>query len=195
MANCAGITKGATISCESPLLVGIKQRVLLANLEDIEDVTRVGSDNRIITGITMKSGKAFYDFAGINNTIQARYELVRNPASNTYKHFVDLSVFEVDSTQLKNTEGMAFQNQVGIIIQADDSSLGNGAINVFGINSGMQLLTDTRDWGDVETGGAMVLNLGTPDDGAVETQKPNPFFDTDYDASLAKVEALLTPAP
>jgi hypothetical protein len=194
MANCAGITKGAAVSCDDPLVVGIEQRVLLANRKDVESITYDGSDNHLITGITMKTGKAFFEFAGINQTIQARYELVRNPTSNTFKHFIDLSVFEVDSTQLANTEAMAYVDQIAIIIQREETSLGNAAINVFGVNAGLQLLTDVRNWGDVDTGAAMVLNLGTPDEGYIETRKPDPFFNGDYATSLAAVEALLTPA-
>lgn len=194
MANCAGITKGASISCDDPLVVGIEQRVLLANRKDVEAISFDPGDNHVITGITMKSGTAFYEFDGVNQTIKARSELVRNPTSNSYKHFVDLSVFEVDSTSLTNLEGMAYASQIAIVIQREDTSLGNGAIAVYGVNSGMQLITATRDPGDTENGGAFLANLSTPDEGFIETRFPDPFFDTDYATTIAKVEALKTPA-
>jgi len=191
MANCDGIAMGATISCTDPLLVGVEQRVLLANLDDVESFTATGN---LITAITMKTGKQFYEFAGVNQTIKARWELVRNATSNSYKHFVDLSVFDVSSAQQDNIEAMAYKEQVAIVIQRDDTSLGDNAISVYGRNSGLQLLTGARDLGDTESGAAAVLNLGTPDEGYIEPNIPSAFQATDYAGTLTAIDVLLAPA-
>ena len=49
--------------------------------------------------------------------------------------------------------------------------------------------------GDVESGGAHVLNLSTPDSGSDEKIIPPVFWNTDYATTLALVESLLLVAP
>ena len=196
MANCAGIFKGAQASCVDPLSVGVIQRVLIANRDDVETITysiTPGEEN-IITAITMKSGKAFFEFAGVNESISTQQELVRRAVSNGYKMTLNFSVFEVDNTQRQNMEAMAFKPQIAISYGVDDSSLGNGAFNVMGVGVGMDLLTNVYIPGDVETGGAMVAQLATPDSGGDEKTLAPVFFSTDYQTTLTAVDALLTPA-
>jgi len=120
--------------------------------------------------------------------------LIRGDLNVSYKHTVDLSIFQVDNASLNNMQAMAYKNQIGIVLQPDDSSLGNGAITVYGKNIGMQLLTNIRILGDNATGGAHVLQLATPENGGTEGSIPDVFFTTDYATTLAAVEALLIPA-
>ena len=195
MANCSGIFQGASISCDNPLSVGITQRVLVANREDIASISYsvVAGEENVITAIVMKSGKAFFEFAGVNESIRVQQELVRRAVSNGYKMTLDFSVFEVDNSSLLNMQAMAYKPQVAIAYGVDDTSLGNGAFQLLGSDVGMDLLTNVRINSDVETGGAHVLQLATPDTGGDEKTLAPVIWSTDYQTTLALVDALLTP--
>ena len=141
----------------------------------------------------MKSGKAFFEFQGINETIKAQNSLVRSALSNTYNQQVDFSVFEVDNASLLNLQAMAFKPQTAIVFGVNDSSLGNGIFRLYGAQAGLDLGTDEQIHGDAETGGAQVCQLVTPDSGRAETQKPPVIWNADYATTLALIEALLIP--
>ena len=195
MANCSGIFQGQDVDCQNPLAVGTIQRCLIANRNDVSSIAysiAVGEEN-VISGITMKSGTQFFEFFGVNESIKTQNELVRRSVSNGYKHTLDLSVFEVDNSTLQNLMAMAYTPQIAIVYGVDDSSLGNGAFQVLGVDAGLDLLTNIRINGDVETGGAHVLQLATPDSGGDEKLIPPVFWSTDYQTTLLAVDALLIP--
>lgn len=197
MPNCTGIFQNQEIDCNNPLSVGVIQRVFQANREDILELTydvTPGLEN-VITGIVMKSTKSFYEMAGVNESVKGQNELVRRSTSNGYRHQVDYSIFEVDNVSLQNMQAMAYKPQICILYGVDDSSLGNGAFQVYGVDVGLDLLTNIRINGDVETGGAHVLQLATPESGGDEKIIPPPLWNTDYSTTLSILEALLLPAP
>jgi hypothetical protein len=197
MANCAGIFQGQDVDCQNPLAVGTVQRALIANREDVAsiDYSVVVGEENVITAITMKSGTSFYEFLGVNESISTQNELVRRTVSNGYKHTLDFSIFEVDNITLQNMQAMAYTPQIAIVYGVDDTSLGNGAFQVLGVDAGLDLITNIRINGDVETGGAHRLQLATPDTGGDEKMIPPVFWDTDYQTTLIDVDALLTPTP
>jgi len=190
--SCAGIFEGATVSCASPLAVGIEQRLFLANLDDIEEggITKDPSQSNLITGITMKSGKTFFEFEGLKQSISFQEEFVPKPFSTAYKLTVDFSVFDVSASQRRNLEAMVFQPQIAILFGPNDSSLDNGFCNVLGVQAGLDVITSIRIPADNETGGAYRVQLATPDAGGIETNYSMPFFVTDYATTLAAVVAL-----
>jgi len=196
MANCSGIFQNQLVSCEA-LSVGTTQRVLIANREDVELITysvTPGEEN-VVTGITMKSTKSFFEFGGVNESISMQQELVRRTVSNGYKLTLNLIVFATDNATRLNLQAMAYKPQIAIVYGVDDSSLGNGAFNVMGVDVGLDLLTNVNAPADVESGGGYQVGLGTPDTGGDEKNFAPVFWDTDYQTTLATVDALLTPAP
>lgn len=188
--SCAGIFEGATVSCADPLAVGIEQRLFLANLEDVASFTFDNTDDNLITAITMESGKTFFEFEGLKQSISFQEEFVPKPFSTAYKLTVDFSVFDVSASQRRNLEAMVFQPQVAILFGPNDSSLGNGFCNVLGVNAGLDVITSIRIPADNETGGAYRVQLATPDAGGIENAYSKPMFVTDYAATLAAVVAL-----
>mgnify|MGYP003628312766 CR=1 FL=1 len=192
--SCAGIFEGATVSCADPLAVGIEQRLFLANLEDVASFTFDGTETNMVTAITMKATKTFFEFEGLKQSISSQSEYLPRPYSVGYKHQCDFSVFDVSASQRRNLEAMAFQPQVAIAYGPNDSSLGNGAFEILGINAGLEIVTNIRIPADNETGGAYRIQLATPDAGGIETQLPSVFW-TDpstgtYASALTAIEAL-----
>lgn len=196
---CAGITKGAAFDCSNPLVPGVNTRLLLANKDDVETFTfsvTPGEEN-VITGITMKSGKAFFSFEGsrgTQNSVNPQYTLVRGTILPLYDHQIDYSVFDISASQKLNLEAMGNKQMVAIVQNAEDSGNQNNFFEVYGQGVGMVVTENTRIPGDADTAGAFVLQLKTPDDGR-ETTMPPTFFTTDFTTTLAAVNALLTPAP
>jgi hypothetical protein len=190
--SCAGIFSGGTVSCSDPLAVGIEQRLFLANLNDIEvgGIAFDTTDNNLITGITMKSGKTFFEFEGLKQSISFQEEVQQKPFSTGYKLTVDFSVFDVSASQRRNLEAMVFQPQIAILFGPNDSSLSNGFCNVLGVDVGLDVITSIRIPADNETGGAYRVQLATPDAGGIETGYSKPMLVTDYAATLAAVVAL-----
>ena len=197
MSNCSGIFQNQLVSCDNPLSVGTTQRILVANREDVSVITysAVAGEENVVTGITMKTTKRFFEFGGVNESISMQQELVRRTVSNGYKMTVNCIVFETDNTTRLNLQAMAYKPQIAIVYGVDDSSLGNGAFNVMGVDVGMDLLTNVNMPADVESGGGYQLGLGTPDTGGDEKALAPVFWDTDYTSTLVAVNALLNIAP
>ena len=188
--SCAGLFLGSSISCSDPLAVGIEQRLFLANLEDVASFTFDGTETNMVTAITMKATKKFFEFEGLKQSISTQSEYMPKPYSVGYKHTVDFSVFSVTAEQRRNLEAMAFQPTVAIAYGPNDSSLGNGAFEILGINAGLEIVTNIRIPADNETGGAYRIQLATPDAGGIESQLPSVFWSTDYATTLTALEAL-----
>jgi hypothetical protein len=197
MANCTGIFQGSGVSCDDPLVTGLRQRLLLANLEDIEEFTHsvVPGEENVITGIIMKATKTFFEFDGVKQSISCQSDIVNGSVSVGYDHTVNLSVFQVGSEDRRNLQAMAYKPQVAILeASSPDTSLGNGIFQVYGQTRGLEVLTNTRIDADQDTGGAYVLQIKTSDAGGKETSLPEVFFTVDYATTLAAVNALL-PVP
>jgi len=192
--SCSGIFQGQTFDCDDPLLVGVNQRLLVANKADIASVTFAAAANgeRIISAITMDSGKYFWAFNGVNESLAPNYELVRGNVSNGFRHVIDFSVLEVDSAAKSNIQRMAWTRSCAIVYQEESTSLGDGAFALYGWDVGLDLLTATRAPGDVDTGGAHVLQLATPEAGSNENSMPISIWSTDYDTTLGIVNGLLS---
>ncbi len=174
--SCAGIFSGATVSCADPLAVGIEQRLFLANLEDVASFNMDSTETNMCTSITMETGKTFFEFEGLKQSISCQSEFVPKNYSTAYKHIVDFSCFDVSASQRRNLEAMVFQPQVAITFGPNDSSLGNGAFEIHGINAGLEVVTNIRIPADNETGGAYRIQLATPDAGGIESALPSVFW-------------------
>ena len=194
MATCAGITVGADYDCIDPLVPFVRQRLLVGNLEDIDTITRNSGFDNIIEDIKMKTGKAMFAFEGVKQASSAQAELVVQTLSNAYNHQCNLSVFEVDSAQKRNRQGMAALPQFCLVENSKDTSLGDSVFEIFVINRGLEASELIRINGDTDTGGAYVITLITPDEGGKESNLPESFFLTSLAVTEALVEALLIPA-
>ncbi|RLA58631.1 MAG: hypothetical protein DRQ89_15135 [Epsilonproteobacteria bacterium] len=195
MSNCTGIFQGSNFDCQDPLTVGIVQRVLIANRQDVKEIlySIVEGEENVIESIEMQPDKTFFEFGGVNESIRVQNELLRRSLSNGYKHQLDFIVNEVDNLSLQNMMAMAYQKQVAIVYGENESSFGNGAFQMLGVDSGLDLITNVRINGDVESGGAHQLQLASPDTGGDEKIIPPVIWSTDYGTTLAMIEALLSP--
>jgi len=192
-AACAGIVSGSGYSCTDPLKAGVNETLYIGNLDDIGSVTYDPAipDQKVITGITMKAGTSMFAFVGVRSSNKPDISLQADDFSVGFIHQIDFSVFEVDSAQKVNLQGMAAKKTFCIYQNPNDSSLGDAIFEVMGVNSGLEMSTLNRQ--PASKDGSYKIQLRTPE-ASSETALPNSFFDTDYTTTSGKIEALVSGA-
>jgi len=191
---CGGISAGADYDCESPIVPGVNQRLLLGNLDDIKAVTYNVANPSLIEGITMKTGKAMFAFQGIRQSLTPSYEFVAGTVSVGYNHMVNFLAFDINQAAKDNYEKMGLTKLFAIVENKNSVGNGNSIFEVYGGNVGLEAATITRNPSDTESGGAFTIGLATPEAEGKEPKMPQSFFKTDYATTLALVDALLVPA-
>ena len=193
MAQCAGITIGSLYDCDDPIQPGVRQRVQMGNIIDIESTTFNVGMPYVLEGITMKTTKAMFAFEGVRNSTVPSYEFVPQAAGNGWNHIISFSIFDISSAQKQNIEAMASTEQFAIIENSFDSGNGDNFYEVYGLGRGLVPLTIVRAPAASDTQGAFQLEFNSGDQ-AIESKTPSTFFLTDLTTTTALVEALLIPA-
>lgn len=191
--SCAGLVSGGIYDCDNPLVPGIRKRVIIGSIDKIATKIFDPTDDMVITDLTMATGEQCYQFDGAKNSINPSVELREGTLANTYGHILALSIFEVDSAQKLNIQGMAHDRLFAIIENANDSALGNSIFEIYGLG-GMELNEITRNPTDPDTGGAYVTNMQTPETYGGETRLPISLDAGGYQATLDLIDVLLAPA-
>lgn len=192
---CGGITMGADYDCETPIVPGVNQRLLLGNLDDIESVTYSITTPTLIEDIILKTGKVVYVFQGIRQSLNPQYELVPGTISVGYNHTINFLAFDLDQEAKDNYEKLALGKVWGVLENKNAPGNGNSIFEVYGLNVGMEASALSRIPADQETGGAFSITVMTPEAEGKEPKMPQSWFLTDYPTTLALVNALLVPAP
>lgn len=192
---CGGLTMGADYDCETPLVPGVNQRLILGNQDDIASITYSIANPSLIEDIVLKSTKQAYVFQGVRQSLNPQYELVAGTVSVGYMHTVNFLAFDITQEAKDNYEKMALGKMFAAIENKNSVGNGNSIFEVYGLNVGLEASTITRIPADQESGGAFTLALTTPEAEGKEPKMPQSWFDTDYPTTLAAVNALLTPAP
>jgi len=190
---CGGITVGAPYDCNTPIVPGVNQRLILGNQDDIGTITYDVVKPTLIKDITLKTGKACYVFDGVRQSLTPQYELVPGTITVGYLHTVNFLAFDISQAAKDNYEKMALGKLFAVI--ENKNALGNGdsVFEVYGLQVGLEASAITRIPADTETGGAFTISLTTPEAEGKEPKMPQSWWDTDYATTLAKVELLLIP--
>ena len=191
--SCAGLISGGIFDCLNPPVPGIKKRVIIGSIQKIASKSFDVSNDLLLEDIVMLQGEQCYQFDGAKNSIVPQIELREGSLSNTFAHMLALSIFELDSDQKMNIQGMSFDQLFCIIENANDSSLGDSIFEVYGLG-GMEVNELTRNPTDQDTGGAYVMNMQTPEEYGGETQLPVSLDAGGYQATLDLIDVLLAPA-
>ena len=194
MANCDGLTIGSIYDCDNPIAPGVNNRLLLGNLDDISAITYDVTTVTIITDITMKSTKACFAFEGVRQSMNPQYQFIPQTVSVGYDHQIDFLIFDISQLQKDNVEAMGVQKVFGVVQNAQGAGNGDNFFEVYGSIAGMEMLTGGRIPRELETQGALNLSLKTSDNEGKEPKMPQTWFETDFNTTLALVDALLTPA-
>lgn len=192
---CGSITTGSVIdSCDDIPAGGTRARLILMNLDEIEDFDTDADGN--ISSITMASGKYAYEFLGFRNDVKKSEEVLKPEIGiPKFKHNAGFVIYENTQLQKNNIEKLTRGRVVAII---ENKGKGENAFEVAGITVGLGIVAGAIRNAH-ENGGYFVLSLSTPDDeGELEPKLMQTLLvsgsgDSAYTANLAYVDALLAP--
>jgi len=191
--QCGAISAGLAIDCDYPAMGGVYEDLILFNYDDMLSVTRSITNTQIIEAITLQAGgKAAYKYEGKNESVEPQTNLVKQRYSDSYDHEVMFIIFLNTPAAKIQIEGMVGGKLVAIVQNKHKNTAGDTSYEVYGLGVGLYVMELSRVVVDADTQGAYKIILRTPDN-AKEANLPNPFFITDYAATKAAVESLLTP--
>lgn len=189
--SCAA-TLAANIAkdCATPLTGGYTGRGLLIEISSIQSMTQDVSNPRIITAITLKTGKKL---AAIDNSAIEQPLTGSTTQSNTddgmvkYRKTVVLNIPKRGGGASKEIVEPTYQSPLGYIavLEKKDRS-GDGSFEVIGFEQGLKANPDGIVRNEYENGGSTIATMSCN-----ETNFENVFFDTDYATTLAAFETLL----
>ena len=187
MSVCAKIGADIVKDCDNTPVMGIEQRLVLINVEDLPatgiefDVTLPSA---LITGITLNALKTGYEVQGIKQIMSYTNGLeTAEDSENGIKHALSGIRIYDPSEQTRNQVNKFVRGaRVFAVLERKWKGEANAhAFLFFGLKFGLELseLTDSSN----ENDGTIVMGLSTPA-GFKEPYLPHIYRDTDYPTSL-----------
>ncbi|KKL10679.1 hypothetical protein LCGC14_2553410 [marine sediment metagenome] len=193
----AGLTKGAVHDALNAVKGGAVETLRLINYTDLKPngtMTFHATDTNTITDLVLISGsKQAWKFEGFNRSLKPKYELVRGAFNVGYIHTIDFVVFEVSYDVKMELTKMAYSKVIAVVENIDKNVDLENPYEVYGLDAGLQVVTNVRDLNDGDSNGAFVISLATDPDGAKEGNMPYSWFDIDIAGTITNVEVLDTP--
>ena len=176
--------------CSAPLAGGYTGRGVLIDLADAPTITRDGSNPRIITGITLGSGKSL---CVIDNAFSPTPLTGSNTQSNTddgmmkHRKTVVLTIPKRGGEASKEIVEPTYQSPLGYlaVLEKKDRN-GDGSFEVIGAEQGLVANADGIVRNEYENGGCTMVTMSCN-----EVNFENVLFATDYETTLAAFNALL----
>lgn len=186
----ASIAANIDRNCSTPLTGGYTGRGLLIDIAAIQSITQDGTNPRIITLITIKTGKKI---AAINNSAMEQPLTGSTTQSNTddgmvkYRKTVVLNIPRRGGDASKDIVEPTYQSALGYIavLEKKDRS-GDGSFEVIGFEQALKANPDGIVRNEYENGGSTIVTMSCN-----ETNFENVLFDTDYETSLHLFEGML----
>lgn len=194
MANCVGeIAGNIGLNCDSPIEGGYTGRGIYIPASVGATLTRDSQNPRIVTAIAIPSGKKVVSidnegvtpFDGSNTT-------GNNDAGFTkFTKVVAMRIPERGAGFAKDVlEPLVLSGRGGMLILEKQDKVGDGSFELIGAQSAAKVVDpSTVVRNENENGGAWSAQMQASERYAEVT-----FFDTDYETTLAKFEALLAQA-
>lgn len=199
MSACGKITKNRLYNCQKRIFGGVEAVLYLFNREDIASYVRDSTNQNIVRGITMKTGKKGFRYEGYKKTIKPTVTGVAKDFGPAFTHAIGFLILENGSEAKAEIEAIAFGEFVAIIVNKQKTN--DAAIEIFGTDAGLTYAPGIiRDLQDTATEGAYQIALQNaegseephlPASFAVLTSDQDPVYS--YDLSLTALEALITP--
>ena len=187
MGACTGIFQGSSYDCENPLKAGVNERLLVGNLDDVEQFVFNDTKKTVIEDVIMKAGTMLYAFEGVRSSNVPDLSLVVDDIAPSFKHQIDFASFQVSSDDKLNLQAMAAKKMFAIYQNPKDSSLGDSIWEVLGAGAGLEMSALNRL--PASKDGSYKIQLATSENSA-ETQLPNSFWDTDIETTEAILNGL-----
>lgn len=190
--NCGKIAAGILRNCDAPMVGGVSDELILINKDDVVDYITNVSNPQLIEGfhlVTSPAAKGF-KFQGFKQSVEPLVELAPNAYRSFWKHQIVFRVFDNTPGTKTIIEGIKDGTVVAIIKNNNQGVAGNAVYELFGKGVGLQLTIATSAKNDVDTQGAYVLTLATPDT-LKESNLPASIYLTDLPTTIALVNSLV----
>lgn len=193
MPICAEITQNVLVDCDTPLVGGANDRLLLMNKTTWENatITRDVNNPRLITNIVLPTGEDAFNYEGKNSSVEPRSALVVNRYSEVYDHEVIFKVFANSAAVKTELESLAKGLVVAIVQNNHKGADGQAAFEVYGDDAGLKVQELQRTVSDTDTQGAYNLVLRSAEQ-AREGHLPATIFDTDFATTKALIDGLVS---
>lgn len=194
MPNCVGnIAGNIELNCESPLAGGYTGRGVYIPLEAVPVLTKSQSNPRIITAIAIAQGAHVVkiDNEGATPFTGSTSTGTNENGRSQFVKTAQIMMPERGADFAKNVaEPLVKSGRGGILILEKQDRKGDGSFEVVGAQTPVKV-TDpsTVVRNEYENGGAWQATMQSTEDYMECT-----LFDTDYETTLAKFEALLAEA-
>lgn len=191
MSICGKISANVVLDCDYPLVGGANDNLYLINKEDYDDATITvdPANDQLITDLVLETGTHAYKFEGKNNSVEPRSVLVKQRYAEVYDHEVIFKVFINSADTKVQLEKMAKGKVIAIIENNYKGDTGAGAFEVYGVETGLQVMEMERVIADADTQGAYNVTLRTSEF-AKESHLPSTLLKTDYATTKSLVEGL-----
>lgn len=194
---CADIDQDMVDVCDDSTVPGAEERIIIINYDDWKaaTITYDPTNDKIITAITLPSGKEGYQYDSKTVAIDAGYTTEKLVGRNYFKHYVNLVSFRNDPESKRQIDRLSAGVFVAIVENKHKTTLADGdsAFEVYGLKGLEYSEEGTRNL-QAENAGGHVINLIGPEM-VYESEIPKTIFVTNYSYSKAVVDGLLTPAP
>ena len=189
----ASLAANIAKDCATPIVGGYTGRGVLIDIADLSAVTQDGSNPRIITAITLGTGKKL---SVVDNAFSQQPFNGSGSQSNTddgmmkHRKTLVLTIPKRGAKASKEIVEPTYQSPLGYIavLEKKDRN-GDGSFEVVGFEQGLQANADGIVRNEYENGGCTIVTMSTN-----EVNYEYSFFDTDYATTLAAFETLLTKA-
>jgi hypothetical protein len=182
-----GITASILRDCTKQPIAGVEEVAYAVNRKDIATTTFNGSNAVQLTDFTLLATKKAYKIEGFKKEIDAGHDLVSSTTEiDRYNQYFKFESTQIDSATLKNLDNL--MDIVVFVVRKNKGSAGDGAIQVFGLETGLYKSSDTaRAQG---ASGKRIIELTNMEEEA-STVSNHVFFKTDLATSLAYLVSLL----
>lgn len=188
MAYCdsLGIYADILNDCTKPPIGGVEEVVILFNRKDIATVT-YGATPSLVEDIVLKVGKKAYQHKAFKKSSNGGHELsVLEDMPDHYKQKFSLVAWGIDTATIEALDNLS--DIVAVVEMKNKGAAGDGAYQIFGLQTGLYKSTDARTFNDKMGNRSIELsNLA----GEESTVSSHVFFKTDYATTKALVDSLL----
>lgn len=198
MGVCKYVNADVAANCTDPLVAGVDDQIILLNFDDIDVITRNGSNKQIIEGITIKSTspqRTAYTAIGKNYSNMVDDALAKGKYIDSWDHNILFHAFGNDPEYKLWVENLAGSRVVAIVKNKYENlnkalTPSDSLYEIYGLDTGLEVKTTVRNKMDQDTKGGFAIQLGC-NENVKEPHLPATFFVTDKAATAAAVNALL----
>lgn len=189
MALCGLINSNLTVDCLNPLIGGVRDLLYIFNYDDLSGYTKDG--NGVVTSISLLAGKSGYYYEGQKSSIEIKSSLQSAKYSIGFNHDLTFRVFSNDANTKKQLEALA-RGKFIVVVENNYKGAGDASsFEIYGLDSGLRIITKESNKSDADTQGAWVLNIATAE--VKEPFLPRFIFSSTYAATKTLILGLLIP--